>query len=62
MLFALIWLNGCAVPSDSVCLVFTRPPFTLADTQAVSEGLARWLLHADTVIEDKCPARLSSAG
>jgi hypothetical protein len=53
-MFGLLWLAGCAVPADSVCVTFTRPPFTLADTQSVSEPLARWLLHADQMIEDKC--------
>ena len=52
----LLWLAGCAVPADSVCVTFTRPPFTDDDVVAVSDGLARWLLHADTIIEDKCPS------
>lgn len=52
--FALLCMQGCASPVDSVCVSLTRPPFTDADVDAVSDGLAKWLLTTDQFLEGKC--------
>ena len=51
MLFALIWLDGCGSVRSDLCLTVTRPPYTDDDVAAVSDGLARWLLEIDTVLD-----------
>ncbi len=51
MLFALIWLAGCGNVRSDLCLIVTRPPYTDGDVAAVSDGLARWLLEIDTVLD-----------
>jgi len=50
-LFALIWLAGCENARSDLCLIVTRPPYTDGDVAAVSDGLARWLLEIDTVLD-----------
>ncbi len=52
-LFALIWLAGCGNVRSDLCLIVTRPPYTDGDVASVSDGLARWLLEIDTVL-DRC--------
>ena len=55
VLMVCVMLSGCAAPSDSLCVSLTRPPYTDEDVLTVSDGLAEWLLIADTVIEERCP-------
>jgi len=50
-LFALIWLAGCENARSDLCLIVTRPPYTDGDVASVSDGLARWLLEIDTVLD-----------
>ena len=53
-MFAAVSLNGCESARSDLCLIITRPPYTDDDVLAVSDGLARWLLEVDTVL-DGCP-------
>jgi hypothetical protein len=50
-MFAAVSLTGCESARSDLCLIVTRPPYTDDDVASVSDGLARWLLEIDTVLD-----------